>query len=398
MMIFRMTGLRALVAPMITLAMSVSLPLANAQHTDDVNASDQAQAFTIEHTIKSQFPEQDRLLTVRLPEDYHDEPDAHYPVLYVLDGENNTDFTTSAATFLADSGQIPELIIVGIHSGQTRQVDFAPQAKADRFLDFLEQELFAFVDANYRAWPYRMLSGHSLGGLFATYAMTERPGLFQAHFVQSPAFRGEEMSERVDRLLTDNPDLQGAYYITLGDEPNFEPGFNAMKAALEMKAPASFQWSAERQMTRSHMQTRLVGVYTALEQNFAGDWPLPASLLEEIDANQIKAHMASVAAKYGIDQEDYAVDAMSGAVQSLFRDRNIAGATRMAEVFVAEYPDNFIAHFFLANGYANSGQPAGALEAVNMAIELLEADTERAAESAPILAAMRRMQTQLGGN
>jgi len=395
------TLLTRLVVPIISIAIFASSPLtrANMAYGDEVLTTEQeAQPLTVEHTIKSQFPAQDRLVTVRLPESYYDNPDASFPVLYVLDGENNTAFTSSAAKFLADGGQIPELIVVGIHSGSTRQVDYVPQAKADQYLDFLEKELVGYIEDNYRVTSYRLLSGHSLGGLLTTYAMTERPGLFQAHFAQSPSIRGEEIPQSVEHLLTENPTLHGAYFITLGDEPSLEPGFEAMKAVLEETAPTSFQWAADRQLSRSHMQTRMIGIYTGLEQNFASDWPLPDRLLKDIDAAAIRAHMNAVSTKYGVDQENYSVDAMIGAVQSLFQNRDINGAVSMAEIFVAEYPENVIAHFFLANGYANSGKPSEALEQVNISIELLEADVVQAEESGPLLAAMRQMQTQLSSD
>jgi len=59
---------------------------------------------------------------------------------------------------------------------------------AAAFLDFLEKEIIPLVDRTYRTVPTdRALLGHSYGGLFALYALVERPGLFQRIIAASPA-------------------------------------------------------------------------------------------------------------------------------------------------------------------------------------------------------------------
>lgn len=136
-------------------------------------------------------------LLVSLPEDYSSSGKA-YPVLYVLDGwhfplmaflQNNNRF----------SGRMPPVIMVNISHGtnamQLRARDFTPTSVtlvkgsggAAAFLDFLEQELIPFVDGTYRTVPGdRGLLGHSFGGLFALYALEQRPGLFQRIVAASP--------------------------------------------------------------------------------------------------------------------------------------------------------------------------------------------------------------------
>ncbi len=55
------------------------------------------------------------------------------------------------------------------------------------FLDFLEHELIPFIDRTYRTnTSDRGLLGHSMGGLFALYALEQRPALFQRIVAASP--------------------------------------------------------------------------------------------------------------------------------------------------------------------------------------------------------------------
>jgi predicted alpha/beta superfamily hydrolase len=59
---------------------------------------------------------------------------------------------------------------------------------AAAFLDFFARELIPFVDRTWRTIPAdRGLLGHSYGGLFAIYALEQRPGLFQRIVAASPA-------------------------------------------------------------------------------------------------------------------------------------------------------------------------------------------------------------------
>jgi pimeloyl-ACP methyl ester carboxylesterase len=58
---------------------------------------------------------------------------------------------------------------------------------ADQFLAFLADELMPYLETNYRVQPMRVLVGHSLGGLFALYALQKRPSLFTGYLVMEPA-------------------------------------------------------------------------------------------------------------------------------------------------------------------------------------------------------------------
>jgi predicted alpha/beta superfamily hydrolase len=50
------------------------------------------------------------------------------------------------------------------------------------------------IDRTYRSRPYRVLVGHSLGGLFAVYALMTRPDVFQGYIAISPALWWDDQS------------------------------------------------------------------------------------------------------------------------------------------------------------------------------------------------------------
>jgi hypothetical protein len=53
-----------------------------------------------------------------------------------------------------------------------------------QYLEFLQQELIPFVESNYRVAPLdRTIWGYSFGGLFALYALFQKPDLFQRYII-----------------------------------------------------------------------------------------------------------------------------------------------------------------------------------------------------------------------
>jgi predicted alpha/beta superfamily hydrolase len=105
---------------------------------------------------------------------------------------------------------MPEVIVVGIaYEGLKWQPDFndvypnllfrdltptyeswAPgSGEADNFLKFLQDELFPYVDTNYRTDTQdRTIVGNSLGGLFQLYVMFQSPGTFNRYIALTPTF------------------------------------------------------------------------------------------------------------------------------------------------------------------------------------------------------------------
>ena len=49
------------------------------------------------------------------------------------------------------------------------------------FIQFMKNELIPYIETHYRTDPYRIFSGHSLGGLCVLYAFIHEPELFNAY-------------------------------------------------------------------------------------------------------------------------------------------------------------------------------------------------------------------------
>ena len=140
-------------------------------------------------------------------------PPDGYPVLYLLDG--NASYALIAPVLeLMDASSRPGSpapgIVVGIgYPGDgpldmvARAEDYTPpaadlsatgdasgngQGGADRFLDFIENELKPRLAADFEIDPHRQtLFGHSYGGLFTLHTLFTRTGCFQRYVAASPS-------------------------------------------------------------------------------------------------------------------------------------------------------------------------------------------------------------------
>lgn len=119
-------------------------------------------------------------------------PDKRYPVLYLLDGEAHFFSTIGIIQQLSQAngnGVLPEMIVVAIEN-TNRVKDLSPLPDLNNtnpFIDFLSTELLPYIDKNYNTAPYKLLVGHSLGGLTSIDVLTKFPKLFNAYIAIDPS-------------------------------------------------------------------------------------------------------------------------------------------------------------------------------------------------------------------
>ncbi|MBT5073136.1 MAG: alpha/beta hydrolase [Kordiimonadaceae bacterium] len=156
--------------------------------------------------MHSDILDQDRTILVGLPRNY--DAEKKYPVLYLLDGRRYFLMAHGVIDFLEGRAQkIPEIILVSIPNIY-RNTDLTPvyetddpnarlieySGGAENFLKFIKDELQPFINSNYSSNDNNILFGHSVAGLFATYAFLNEPELFDSYITSDPSlWYGEGM-------------------------------------------------------------------------------------------------------------------------------------------------------------------------------------------------------------
>lgn len=115
-----------------------------------------------------------------------------YPVLYILDGEYHFRSVVAIVERLVSSSVCPPMIIVGI-ANTDRTRDLTPTAAegnsdglkntggGEKFITFIEKELMPYIESSYPTAPYKILMGHSLGGLMVIHTLVHHKDLFNAY-------------------------------------------------------------------------------------------------------------------------------------------------------------------------------------------------------------------------
>jgi predicted alpha/beta superfamily hydrolase len=178
----------------------------------------------------------DRQRTIRLylPPDYTESTDS-YPVLYMHDGQNLFDATSSYAgewgvdetlDGLAQAAKL-KLIVVGIdNGGEYRMNELSPwpnkrfgEAQGKQYMDFIVDVVKPYIDTNYRTKTDRentAIMGSSMGALISHYAIHAYPQVFSKAGLFSPSYW---YSDSVfDYTQEHKVALDARLYVMFGDE------------------------------------------------------------------------------------------------------------------------------------------------------------------------------------
>jgi predicted alpha/beta superfamily hydrolase len=326
--------------------------------------------------INSAVLGEERTILVRVPPGYETNK-LRYPVLYMTDGNAHIGHTSSTVEFLAQNGRMSELIVVGItNTDRTRDLSpthvkttvggggsalqFPTSGGGDKFLKFIETELIPEIEKRYRTHPYRILAGHSLGGLFAIHAMVSRPEVFNSYVAVSPALQWDNQVavKRAEDFFKAPKEWQGTLIMTLGREPGpIEDGFYQLKQVLEKNQTKGFEWKAEVLDDEDHGSVVMPSHYLAMRKIFNG-WQVPRdpnSGQISGDFKTVEEHYQKLSQrfKFTIIPPENLINQMG--YQSLFADR-FDEAIAIFKTNVERYPGSANVYDSLAEAYERTGK------------------------------------------
>jgi len=261
-------------------ALTIAVPLVAQTST----ASDSSITIGVARHIHSTVLGEDRPYLV------YEQPGSHgqsMPLIVLLDGDGHFHHATGAVRFLTDQGRLPPLRVVAVPNTSDRTRDLTPAVVsdtaqrtatptaggADRMLRFLSDELVPAVERDYGPAPYRVLIGHSLGGLVAAYALLTRPEVFQAYIAISPSmwWDHQRLIDSLAARLSRQPPLRGWFYATIGA---LEPAdrmiapFQRMEGVMRDHAPPTLEWRFSLLPGEDHGSTPHRSIYDGLETIF----------------------------------------------------------------------------------------------------------------------------------
>ena len=332
-------------------------------------------------TISSKILEEERPIIISLPNDY-EKGKANYPVLYLTDGYQNIWHALGTIEVLTRTGSMPPVIVIGIES-LDRNGDFTPTENENspgsgggpKYLNFMEKELIPFIESNYRTHPFRILEGHSMGGLFATYALMEKPDLFDAHIIMSPSFwwNNEEFITKAGTFFKSNPNLDNTLFFGIGTlESSKDWG---MRKELQkfideitVNQPKRLRFEHMEMKNEGHMSSPLLSNYYGLKSIFS-DLALPDNIVENFNSYIFLEHENKIMLKYGTEAKQSAEDYVNLAFH-LINKEEFSDAITVLKRSIEAYDYDIWLRSLLANTYEKNEQINKAIEPYKEAIEV----------------------------
>jgi predicted alpha/beta superfamily hydrolase len=312
----------------------------------------------VEFKLDSKVLREERRMLVSLPASYKND-DQRYPVLYLLDAEMHLEHTIASADALAAVSRMPELIVVGIFHTDRRK-DLTPTATrdapvatggADRFGEFIATELIPEVDRRYRTHPYRLLAGHSFGGLFALSMLFGRPKVSDAWIVVSPAtwWDDEIIIRRAEELSKSYEKPERLYLMGADEDPKIMDGVRRLEQVLTARHLDNLDLVPRKLPDDDHLTSPIHGFYTGLRLAFR-TWFFRIDETDNPKALYSRAqdHYRSLTQRYGFPVPIPAVR-YERIVLRLLDVGEIEEASRVAAAFVGTYPTSPTARRLLAD-------------------------------------------------
>jgi predicted alpha/beta superfamily hydrolase len=204
--------------------------------------------------VQSKVLGEKRRVWVHLPESYH-RSEQKYPVLYKCDALDISLFAARVGDLYLPflRGYIPQIMIVSIENTDRWRDMFPAKGSrdditpgADKFLQFISEELVPFIENSYRTDGFKMLMGESNSAMFAVYAFLEKPGLFNGTIASSPelGWCPEFFANLAHESLKNQDISRGALFLIHGAKDNERvlesvPRFVEI---LERDAPKALEW------------------------------------------------------------------------------------------------------------------------------------------------------------
>src|SRR5690242_2118293 len=171
----------------------------------------------------------------------------HHQVVYLLDGDAHFYSVMGMIQQLSEvngNTVCPEMIVVAIpNTDRTRDltpthVTSAPYVDSnfvrttgggEKFTTFIEKELMPHIDSLYPTAPYRMLIGHSLGGLMVVNTLINHTDMFNAYLAIDPSlwWDNQKLLKQAETVLQQKNFQNKTLFLAIAN--TMDDGMDTMK-------------------------------------------------------------------------------------------------------------------------------------------------------------------------
>jgi len=331
--------------------------------------------------IQSKYLNEDRQIFIYTPPGYENSQQK-YPVFYLLDGGGHFLHASGVVQFLSAQGRIPQMIVVAIPN-TVRNRDFTPtidkytpgSGGAENFISFMNDELFPYVNDNYRTQPFKILFGHSLTAMFTFHLFATQHDLFNAYIAASPylMYDNNLIVQSMESFMKSKPITNNFFYFTVGNEPDYFPGINKVISYLNEFASPELIWKYVKMESEDHGSIPHKTIYDGLEFIYS-NWRLQDEELAT-GVSGIKEHFKKLSEKFGY--EIIAPEFLINRLGYQYLNKGIINeAVAIFKLNVANYPNSANVYDSLGDAYVAAGNLEHAKHSYSLAVEKGEATSD----------------------
>jgi predicted alpha/beta superfamily hydrolase len=307
----------------------------------------------------------------------------------------------------------PEMIVVGIpNTDRTRDLtpthidsfqflDYTHDSSfcktsggGENFISFIEKELIPHIDSLYPSAPYRVLIGHSLGGLTVMNTLIHHTNLFKAYIAIDPSMSwdNQKLLNEAKTILTTN--TYSGVSLFLGIANTMGEGMDTVRVKndtnkytenirsifelrdyLNNNKQNQLIYSYRYYNNDDHASVPLITEYDALHAIF-NYYPLKLSYTDGLNVNKaliskIENHFENVSKQMG-----YKVKPPESLVNSLgywaLAFKHFDEAIYLFKLNVSNYPDNWVVYDAMGDYYDAINDKANAIDNYKKALSIKE--------------------------
>lgn len=338
----------------------------------------------IKDTIFSQKLNEDREITISLPESYDSNKTKKYPLLILLDGDFLLDPFQGALSYGNYWDDLPEVIIVGINQNKNNEretdctVDEAtglPSEKGEQFFEFIGMELIPYIQKSLRVAPFRMVAGlDTTAGFLNLYLYKDQP-IFNAFISLSPDLPMGMEEQIPDRLAAIQQPVFYYHCISDGDVQKMSDRSKIMDEAIKKNKSATLNYLFEEFKGTSHYSQVLHAIPSALYQIFSVYQPISTSEFQEKIVKLPSGYVDYLINKYDILEKSFNIkmpirlNDFKAIEAAIIKNKAYNEFEKLADLAKKNYPKSMLSNYHMAQYYEKTGDIKKAAKAYQNAFQ-----------------------------
>lgn len=342
-----------------------------------------------------------------------------YPVVYLLDGNAHFHSVVGVIHQLSRNMVCPKMIVVGIlNTDRTRDltpthIDAEPpyyvssadtafyktSGGGENFIAFIEKELMPHIEAKYKTAPYKMLVGHSYGGLAVMQTFVHHNNLFNTYITIDPSMHwdNQKLMKQAQKVLAEKRFEGKSLYLGIANTMDKDMDIKkvpkdttlnthiirpilALHTSFEQNKRNGIKYKGKYYADDTHSSVPLITTYDALRFIF-DFYPLKLTMKDYTDstvdlADKYQKHFIKISKQIGYTVKPDEAE-MNYTGYDFLDQKHFSKAKSFFKINIDNYPGSFNVYSSMGDYYIAIDDKTKAIEFYTKALTIKEHPSTR---------------------